>query len=195
MARQRTVVLLAQQAPLPRRHDEQAPIGQPVDAARKSWRLEFDLVVPLQVNSDDLRRAPVGEPQTVLVPARLLAEPDPVHEDLRLRQCRLLVLTRLPPRPHWHRRAQRARKKPGRRPAVPIPGRRPNDRPWFGLYPCLGLAGTAANRGGAARALNTSLRSRLPWQQDVLADLRRLFFPAISCLRTLWAGARDEPVV
>src|SRR5215470_17959312 len=35
-----------------------------------------------QIDNDDLRRVPVAEPQTVFVPARLLAEHDSLHEDL-----------------------------------------------------------------------------------------------------------------
>src|SRR5262249_12281633 len=55
-----------------------------------------DLVVALHIDRDDLRRAPVGEPQTALVPARLLAERDPLHEHVRLSHRRPLVLKRIP---------------------------------------------------------------------------------------------------
>src|SRR5262249_27453376 len=44
-----------------------------------------------RIDGDDLRRAPVGEPETVLVPARLLAEGDSLHQDSRFGHRRLLV--------------------------------------------------------------------------------------------------------
>src|SRR5215469_4856856 len=95
---------------------------QPVDAARKCWRREHDLMVARHIDRDDLRRAPVRKPQAALVPARLLAERDPLHEHLRLRQRRLLVLKRLP-RDHA---GTAEREKPGRRPVVPTARRHLN---------------------------------------------------------------------
>src|SRR5207244_1956222 len=77
-----------QKQAIARRDEEQAPVGQPVDAAGEGRRVQDDLAVALDVERDDLRRTPVGEPEAVLVPARLLAEHEACHERLRLRHRR-----------------------------------------------------------------------------------------------------------
>ncbi len=52
------------------RDDEQAPIGQPVDAEWESGHAEDDVAVAVEIDGNDLLHAPVGEPQAVLVPTR-----------------------------------------------------------------------------------------------------------------------------
>jgi hypothetical protein len=43
-----------------------------------------------EINGNDLRRTPVGKPQTVLVPPGLLTKGHPGHQDLELRLRRLV---------------------------------------------------------------------------------------------------------
>ena len=60
---------------------QQAPVGQPVDRPPEALRpLGDDLGVALEVDGDDLLRAPVGEPQAPFVPARRLADHEPGHQ-------------------------------------------------------------------------------------------------------------------
>src|SRR5262249_57086204 len=74
----------AQEKTLAGRNQEHAAIWEPVDAARKGRRLEDDLAVALEIDGDDLRRAPVGEPEPAFMPTRLLAELDVSHKHLHL---------------------------------------------------------------------------------------------------------------
>jgi hypothetical protein len=63
--------LPAQEKPLAPRDDEQAPIGQPVDAKGKRGRnVNDDLALALQIDGNNLLRTPVREPQTAIVPTR-----------------------------------------------------------------------------------------------------------------------------
>src|SRR5262249_43590904 len=133
---------------------------------------EHDLVVALHIDRDDLRRAPVGEPQTALVPARLLAERDPLHEHVRLSHRRLLVLKRIPWLPRWHRPSaasqEKARKKPGRRPAVPTTRRHLNPPISGRLDSCFTRA-WAADYKSAALAAQDSY-GRLPRCGELMAE-------------------------
>jgi hypothetical protein len=86
---ERAVGLLPQQQPVARRHDQQAPVGEPVDTAGKRRGVQDDIVVSLQVDGDHLTRPPVGKPEPALVPTRLFAELDPGHQDSRLGHRRL----------------------------------------------------------------------------------------------------------
>ena len=45
----------------------------------------IDLALALEIDGDDLVRAPVGEPQPALVPARRLAERETGHQDVYVR--------------------------------------------------------------------------------------------------------------
>src|SRR5215831_10251684 len=83
---------------------------------------------------------------------------------------------------------------PGRRPAVPATGRRPMISPGLGLTRAEGWLEPRPTVGGARSRTERFAAIASPWHQDVLADLRRLFVPAISGSSTLWVGARDEPV-
>jgi hypothetical protein len=73
---QRPVRLLAQQPPVARRDRQQAAVGQPVDAHRKGREINprHHLRSALAINGHDLLRAPVGQPQAVLVPAQRLTK-------------------------------------------------------------------------------------------------------------------------
>jgi hypothetical protein len=77
----------------------------------------------------------------MLVPARLLAERDPLHERLRLRQRWLLVLKRFGWLPRWHGRATPARKSQEADPAVPATRRHFNMSPLVGFPLSADLAG------------------------------------------------------
>src|SRR5262249_5780892 len=79
-----TVRFDAQQKSLAGRNHEHAAVREPIDATWKGRRLEDDLAVALEIDGDDLRRAPVGEPEPAFMPARLLAELDVRHQHLRL---------------------------------------------------------------------------------------------------------------
>jgi hypothetical protein len=69
MSRERAVGLAAKEDPIACRDDEQPPVGQKVDAEGKRLHLRDDLARALEIDGDDLLRAPVREPQSVLVPA------------------------------------------------------------------------------------------------------------------------------
>jgi hypothetical protein len=73
---QRPVRLLVQQPSVARRDDQQAAVGQPVDAHRKGREVNpgHHLGPALAVHGQDRLRAPVGQPQVVLVPAQRLTE-------------------------------------------------------------------------------------------------------------------------
>src|SRR5205823_348534 len=68
------VGLPAQEQSIARRDDKQAPIGQEVDAKGKGLDAGDDFARALEIDGNDFLSAPVGEPQTVLVPARRLTE-------------------------------------------------------------------------------------------------------------------------
>src|SRR5438034_1055573 len=75
MDHQRPVWLPTQEKRLGARYDKQAPIGQPVDGERdRGWDTGDYLAVALDIDGDDLLRAPVREPQTTLMPTRRLAD-------------------------------------------------------------------------------------------------------------------------
>src|SRR6266581_3877421 len=75
MGHQRPVWLPAQEKSLGTRYDKQAPIGEPVDGERdRGWDTGDYLAVALDIDGDDLLRAPVREPQTTLMPTRRLAD-------------------------------------------------------------------------------------------------------------------------
>src|SRR5688572_25043315 len=85
MGYKRTVWLPAQQEPIARRDDEQAPIRQPVDAEWERGHADDDFAVALEIGGYDLLGAPVGEPETAIVPAWRLAELDAGHQGLKFR--------------------------------------------------------------------------------------------------------------
>ena len=69
-------------------HDQQPAVGQPVDRERERRRdAGDDLAVALEIDGDDLLRAPVGEPQAAVVPARRLADREPGQQNLRSSWC------------------------------------------------------------------------------------------------------------
>ncbi len=70
MRDQRPVGLTAQQPPLCRVHDQQPPVGEEVDAHRERWDSRDHLVAAVGAERDHLVRAPVGEPEPAVVPAR-----------------------------------------------------------------------------------------------------------------------------
>src|SRR4051812_16194124 len=87
MGDQRSVRLQTEEEPIARGDDEQAPVWQPVDAdrlKRRKGQPDRDLALALEIDGDDLSRAPVGKPETVVVPTRRLAERDAGHQGLRL---------------------------------------------------------------------------------------------------------------
>ena len=66
---ERPVRLAAEEEALASRDDEQAAIRQPIDAERKAERrADRDLAVTIEIDCQDLLRAPVREPKPVLVP-------------------------------------------------------------------------------------------------------------------------------
>ena len=83
---QRPVRLLAQQPAVARRDDEQPAVGQPVDAHRKRGEINpgHHLRPALTIDGDHLLRAPIGQPQTVLVPAQRLTEGKAIEQLLDL---------------------------------------------------------------------------------------------------------------
>ena len=84
LGRERPVGLHAEQTPFGGRDDEQGPVGQPVDAERKRLNLGDDLAPAVEIDGDQLLRAPVGQPETAVVPARRLGEREARRQDLRL---------------------------------------------------------------------------------------------------------------
>src|SRR5215203_2233398 len=82
MGYQRPVGLPAQQKPISRRDYDQAPIWQPVDAKWERRYADDDFALALEIDGNDLLRAPVREPETLIVPARRLAERDAGQQGL-----------------------------------------------------------------------------------------------------------------
>jgi hypothetical protein len=76
---ERPIGFSAQQEPIACRDDQQAPIGQPVDAEWERRYADDDLALTLEIDGDDLLRSPVREPETLIVPAWRLAEGDAGH--------------------------------------------------------------------------------------------------------------------
>jgi hypothetical protein len=83
------VVFTAQKQPVACRDEEQVAVREPIDTSRKCGRLQDYFTVSGEINGNDLRRTPVGKPQTVLVPPGLLTKGDPGHQDLELRLRKL----------------------------------------------------------------------------------------------------------
>ena len=74
MGHQRPIGLLAQEEAFAARDHEEAPVGQPIDGERDGGGdADHDLAPAFEIDRDDLLRAPVAEPETVLVPARRLS--------------------------------------------------------------------------------------------------------------------------
>jgi hypothetical protein len=72
------------QAPQPFACNEEATVGEPVDGPSEARRtLGDDLGIALEIDSYDLVRAPVREPQTLLVPTRRLADDEVAQQGLR----------------------------------------------------------------------------------------------------------------
>jgi hypothetical protein len=69
---QRTIGFPAQEHSIA--HDEEAAVGQLVEAQRKRRNLGDDFAVAVGVQRDDLLRRPVGEQQPAIVPARRLEQ-------------------------------------------------------------------------------------------------------------------------
>ena len=60
--------------------DQQAAVGQPVDRPAETGRARRDhLAVAVEIDRHDLARAPVGEPQPIVVPARRLDIGEPLE--------------------------------------------------------------------------------------------------------------------
>ena len=96
MGDQRPVALPAQESPLARRNDQQATVGQPVDAEGERRHVEDDLALAREVDGDDLLRASVGKPEAVLVPAGRLGEGETDQQGLRFGHGRFLCRRGLP---------------------------------------------------------------------------------------------------
>jgi hypothetical protein len=65
-------------------HDEQSPVGQPVDAAWKRRRAQDDLAPAVEIERDHFAPAPVREPQSTSVPPGLFSEDDTGQEGPQL---------------------------------------------------------------------------------------------------------------
>jgi len=88
VGRERAVGLLSQQPPLAPVHDEQAAVGQPGDAeGQAEGRAQHHLGAAVGVDGEDLLRAPVGEPQAMVVPARRFAHREPGQQGARCGGC------------------------------------------------------------------------------------------------------------
>ena len=83
MCHKRPVGLPAEEKPIARRDDEKAPVGQPVDAEWKGRHADDDVALALEIDGNDLLRAPVAEPETVIVPPWRLAERETGHQGLQ----------------------------------------------------------------------------------------------------------------
>jgi len=71
---ERSVGLLAQQKILTPRHDKESSIWQPIDAKwQTELRANYDLALPINIDSYDLLRTPVGEPKMLIMPTWRLA--------------------------------------------------------------------------------------------------------------------------
>src|SRR5258705_3689366 len=64
---------------LRRVHHEQPPVGQEVDAHGKRRHADHDLMATIAIERNHLMRAPVGKPDSPVVPTRRLTERDPFH--------------------------------------------------------------------------------------------------------------------
>ena len=82
----RAVGLVAQQQALAPRHDEQAPVGEEVEAERQRGQARHDLGLAGVVEREDLARSPVRQPQPAVVPARRLAHDEPVLQRVHVRE-------------------------------------------------------------------------------------------------------------
>ena len=67
-------------------------ISTPAVAGQVHHILDDDLTVAIEIDGDDLLRAPVGEPATVIVPPGGLTEREAGHGDSRVRHRRLSFL-------------------------------------------------------------------------------------------------------
>jgi hypothetical protein len=87
MGGQGAVGLHPQEKPIGGRDDQQAAIGlgEEVDAHRKGRHAGDDLALTLEIECDDLVRAPVRDPDAAIVPAWRLGEREAAHQDLNVR--------------------------------------------------------------------------------------------------------------
>jgi hypothetical protein len=72
------------------RHDEQPPVGQPVERERERGHAHDDLTVARLVDSDHLAGTPVREPEAAVVPTSRLTEHDIPQQYSRFVQQDLL---------------------------------------------------------------------------------------------------------
>jgi len=70
MGDHRPVRLAAEQPPLRRVHHQQTPVRQEIDAHRKRRDVGHDLVATVGIERNHLMGAPVGKPDSSVVPAR-----------------------------------------------------------------------------------------------------------------------------
>src|SRR5262245_54402609 len=90
MGDERPVVLSPKQRTLPRRHDHQATVTQPVEAdglKRSNLHANAGFPVPVTIEGENLLRTPVGNPQTAVVPARRLPKDEIGEQNLRSHRC------------------------------------------------------------------------------------------------------------
>ena len=71
--------LSAQEQPSAARDEKQAPIRQPVDAEWERRHADDDFALARKIDGNDLVRAPVREPKTVLVPTWRFTERETTH--------------------------------------------------------------------------------------------------------------------
>ena len=120
-----SVVLAAQHGPVMHRHHEQAAVRQPAQAARPIVDLEFDPGLPVGADGHHVLEHEVGEPQPVVVPARSLAETEPIEDEFQASGMRRGghggTLARPPPRRARESRPQEAFRTGSARSRSPAP--------------------------------------------------------------------------
>ncbi len=85
MGHQRPIGFPAEQTPVKRRNDEQAPIRKPASAHRHRRDLGDDLARALEIDGSNLIRAHVGEPESAIVPTWRLVEYQTARQGLQFR--------------------------------------------------------------------------------------------------------------
>src|SRR5207247_6901564 len=91
MGHQRAIRLPSHETVLAPCDNQQAAIWKPIDAKREFKRSpEHDLAAAASIDSEDLSSPPVGQPETIVVPARRFTHRHPGQQSCRFWRERLL---------------------------------------------------------------------------------------------------------
>jgi hypothetical protein len=82
---QPAVRLLTKKNAVSRRDNKQPAVGQPIGATGERPDVQHDFAATFEADRDHLTGSPVGEPETTIVPARLLPEHDAADQHTRRR--------------------------------------------------------------------------------------------------------------